>query len=75
MNFKKTKKAKNTFLLGLSFCLGLATFASSTLVAAQTYPAKPVKILVPFAAGGPADNYAPFYGPAPARSIGAALRG
>ena len=57
MNFKKTK---NTLLLGLSFCLGLAMLASSTLVAAQTYPTKPVKILVPFAAGGPADNYARF---------------
>ena len=60
MKFKKTKNTKNTFLLGLSFCLGLATLASSTLVAAQTYPTKPVKILVPFAAGGPADNYARF---------------
>lgn len=47
---------KNAFAL----VLGLAATALATGTAAQTYPARPVKIIVPFAAGGPADNYARF---------------
>lgn len=37
---------------------------------AQTYPNKTVKIIVPFAAGGPADNYARFLGQRLQESLG-----
>ena len=47
---------KPAFLLALS----LASALGSSSAAAQGYPAKTVKIIVPFAAGGPADNYARF---------------
>ena len=42
----------------LSAIAVLAAVLSASAAVAQTYPARPVKIIVPFAAGGPADIYA-----------------
>lgn len=52
-----TLKLLRTLLLSAS-ALALTQGAAM----AQNYPARPVKIIVPFAAGGPADNFARFMG-------------
>ena len=51
-----------TFLRSLSaFSLSVVALLSTTGAwAQQNYPNRPVKIIVPFAASGPADNYARF---------------
>ena len=40
--------------------IAVALALGSGIAHAQSYPNRPVKIVVPFAAGGPADNYARF---------------
>ena len=50
-----------TRLLRLLALTAVATSFAGTALA-QSYPARPVKIIVPFAAGGPADNFARFMG-------------
>ena len=54
--------------LALTFAAIGALGATPTL--AQDYPTKPVKIIVPFAAGGPADVYARFLGQRLAEALG-----
>jgi tripartite-type tricarboxylate transporter receptor subunit TctC len=51
------KTIRTLFKVGMTFASFFAAFAGH---AQQGYPNRPVKIIVPFAASGPADNYARF---------------
>ena len=50
------------FFRPVVFTLGLLAASISTWAQVPSYPTRPVKIIVPFAAGGPADNFARFMG-------------
>ncbi len=52
----RTKRAMLASLLAVGFASSMLALPAS----GQTYPNRPVKIIVPFATGGPADNYARF---------------
>ena len=56
---------RSWIVLAVAMLVGAPGIAS-----AQEYPAKPVKIIVPFAAGGPADVYARFLAQRLAESMG-----
>ncbi len=58
-----------TRTLALLLAAACAAFAGTTATA-QDYPSRPVKIIVPFAAGGPADVYARFLGARLQESMG-----
>ena len=54
----------------LQVLAGAALFACSMGAAAQAYPAKPIRIIVPFGAGSGADSNSRFYGDLLSRAWG-----
>ncbi len=55
---------------GTAVLAGILLAVAAAQACAQDYPKKPVKIIVPFAAGGPADVYARFIGQKLSESMG-----
>lgn len=51
----------------------LTTLLGSATAQAQTYPDRPIRMIVPFPAGGPTDNFARLYAAAMAKQLGQAV--
>jgi len=59
-----------TVLMAFAFAV---TFVFSSTVTAQSYPSKPITIVVPFSAGGPTDNLARIMGERMRKTLGQPL--
>src|ERR1700687_1500156 len=58
--------------LRVAFAFAVA-FAVSSVVTAQSYPSRPITIVVPFSAGGPTDNLARIMGERMRKTLGQPL--
>src|SRR5687768_15952762 len=58
VTFRPRKRPRRETMLVMRTIAVCALALMSAAVSGQTYPTKPIRIVVPFAAGGPADVYA-----------------
>ena len=65
MTSKQNSQGRRQFVHGALACTGmlLACHATVTLAQAQTYPSKPIRMIVPNAPGGPSDLLTRMIGP------------